>query len=763
MTENYTTLLEYLAALKTICVHKGQPEVCRTVADEVARDFAPCARVTVKNKSDALPAGALIVKIDQKKSPGGCFHVKKDGSAELFATHARYLYFFFHSLLRLNLDEPVSRFRRKRVHSPAFQTERPVWDLYFAQAARSVRKMDPEEYVRRMAEYGFTHVEVNSLASPEGAEQGVEDEVYTRFYTYCPAMDQFVDSFLIRGYYPKKYLRENLKKLKRNCRLARKYGLTASVTCFEPRNVPDALLAKYPELRGPRIDHPFRSFKPRYSLTLAHPVVKRHYRELLRNLLREAPEIEHLSVWTNDSGAGFEYTHSLYVGSNGGPYMVREWSEKDVFARAAGENVGDFLRLLRDAGAEMNPDFRVALRIEPFGVEREHVFKAFRKGVDLEGASTRDVGWETRYRHPLYEDSNIGPFTIFNNRFDSDESPAIRSLERKGARAHVIHALGPVNNFEPLLGIPAPRMAYEKLLALRERGAKNLSHFGGMAPPASVPWDLNREIFRRFQLDPEMDFHDALFDIACSWAGPENADALAGAWTLADTAVRGFMPNPLYFLWGVWYRILVRPLVPDLSAIPECERAYYENPMLSTHHNPNRVDLRRDVLFDLMTPEVARRTVQRIDRSSLGHIESALGLLEKKIEKRLSAVLVDQRDRLLALLSWCRTRRSVASWIADVYGYTEARDKRTRAACRKRLDRMVASEIDNARDLLRLWKKSKTDFMAYSEGPETSFIYNKNFGRHLERKIRLMEKYGHVEPNIDHDIIWRVRNLDTEK
>ena len=60
------------------------------------------------------------------------------------------------------------------------------------------------------------------------------------------------------------------------------------------------------------------------------------------------------------------------------------------------------------------------------------------------------------------------------------------------------------------------------------------------------------------------------------------------AWRLAEKAIRGFMPNPLYFLWGVWYRLWIRPLVPDIDAIPEAERAYYEREMLSTHHNPNR-------------------------------------------------------------------------------------------------------------------------------------------------------------------------------
>ena len=61
------------------------------------------------------------------------------------------------------------------------------------------------------------------------------------------------------------------------------------------------------------------------------------------------------------------------------------------------------------------------------------------------------------------------------------------------------------------------------------------------------------------------------------------------------------MPNPLYLSWGVWYRILVRPLVPDIDRIPETEREYYERHMLATHHNPTRVDPSRDALWELIT------------------------------------------------------------------------------------------------------------------------------------------------------------------
>ena len=89
-------------------------------------------------------------------------------------------------------------------------------------------------------------------------------------------------------------------------------------------------------LRGPRVDHPFRSFRPRYTMTLTHPRVREHYAEMMAALMREVPDLGFLAVWSNDSGSGFEHTKSLYVGRNGGAYMIREWRDDADIAQIAG-------------------------------------------------------------------------------------------------------------------------------------------------------------------------------------------------------------------------------------------------------------------------------------------------------------------------------------------------------------------------------------------------------------------------------------------
>ena len=158
--------------------------------------------------------------------------------------------------------------------------------------------------------------------------------------------------------------------------------------------------------------------------------------------------------------------------------------------------------------------------------------------------------------------------------------------------------------------------------------------------------------------------------------------------------------------------------------------------------------------------------MKRIDDRARPAIDGAVCTVEKALAElgdgdRSWRALADLRDRLLVLRCWFVTNRNVAAWIADVHGYLDAKDRRTRTACRQRLRAMVASEIASTRRLLALWRTSRVRFMAVSAGVETTFLYGRSFGRHLARKIDLMSRYGDVEPRIDRDIMWRVRALSS--
>lgn len=747
---------------------------------------------TAPLRGEGLPGTEGSSSNPRTGGEGILLRLAPDGSGYLAPTHPNLLFGFLTHLFRELAGEDVAPLAAGKMFRPAFRWNRPTFDFFLTQEGRIQKGLDRESYVRRLAESGFTHVEVNGLAFPRPLETGPPGEAYPMFYTYCPALDQFVESDLGAGLYPKEYLEANLAFLRENAELARKYGLVPGILSFEPRHVPEVFFQRYPMLRGARVDHPFRSFKPRYNMTIAHPLVREHYAQMLRRLMEAVPELGYFSIWTNDSGAGFEHTQSLYVGRNGGAYLIREWKSQEEIARVAGENALRFFRVLRDAGREVSPGFRVLTRMESFYGEHDLVWGGLEDGLEVETASLATRGWEMPYTHPRYPDSSSFPAgSVYQRSLVPEEARLARELEDRSSHAHFYFAAGPWAIFSPLVGVPYPSLTHARLKLLHDHGVEHLAHMGGTHPPHLVPFNVNHEVLRSFQFDPRGQLETVLRRMATRWTqgktpdpavGPrapmhsggvgsrsgwgsagdaaaearhDLADTLLRAWALAEEAILAFPHvTPLYSIYGfVWYRLWARPLVPNIEAIPLRERAYYQDHMCTTPHNPNNVDLSRDVLFELTTVADARKALERTDANVWESLDSAIAILgeaEQKASATLGEenVIRDQRVRLSALRCWLTTQRNVAAWVVGVPGFMEAESAEERDACRRVLAEMVESEMENSRRLMTLLDTG-VEFMATTDQEETPLIHGGNLRELLQKRMALMEAHGHDEPYID--------------
>jgi len=707
----------------------------------------------------------LLSELGMKTSPEEdwvFFGIDEKRCCWLLSSKPYFLYAGFCHLMENLLERDVSHLKNW-TKKMSFAIEKSTFDLFLTQYARLIRRFNREAYIREYARLGFTHIEVNGLSTPLPYEQGVSGEFYPDFYTYCPALDQFVSSRLNAGIYPAEYLRSNLELLKENARLAVQYGLVPGLLCFEPRSVPETLFERYPTLRGTRVDHPFRSFKPRFNLSTVHPLVQRHYVELMTKLMKEVPELEFLSIWSNDSGSGFEHTKSLYVGRNGGAYLIREWKDDEEIARAAAGNILNFFRLLRDAASKINPKFRIITRLESFYGERSFLWPGLGDRIDVEVNSLLTRGWENNYPHPQYPDVDVLGSAYHNMLWEKEKEP-MKELESRRSRSLFYHSFCSHTNHEPLLGIPFPWLTHEKLSSSYKLGVKTLAHLGGIQPPDKVPYAVNQEVLRIFQLDPELDIDQTILSIACRYAGEDYAEDLVRGWKSIEQAIRYFMPLPLYSHYGsVWQRLLVRPLVPDIGRIPEGERAYYERFMCSSLHNPNRVDLAKDVLFELVSKDYALKAFSRIDENVWGYLEAALELFKEKMNdaarrghQKAYQVFEDQYFRIRALRCLYEAIRNAAVWIYAVHEYLESSDPSVKARCRNLLDEMSEREIQNCRELIQIWEKAPVEWMIISGTVETPFIHRENFPELLQKKIALIEKHKNDEPYIDPDYMFRV-------
>ena len=773
------TLHQHLSQLKKAECTPGGPIVESTVAREFVITCSPTAGLQ-QSAGTGAPAGTLRIAVVDDAAAARALHPALDGKAqwmmlrcadgkgvELCASHPHLIFQLWTLASGDWKDEDVASFRQGKIVIPTFTAIRPVYDIFLTQIARTTRWFSREEHFRTMARLGSAYAEVNGLAFPVPFEQGPKGELLHRFYTYCPALDQFVTSRLNKGFYDQDYLQANLNNLKTNAEYAAKYGLTPGIVCFEPRSLPDELLQRYPVLRGARVDHPMRSFRPRFNLSVAHPVVLEHYAELMENLMHEVPSLGYMSVWSNDSGAGFEYTSSLYVGRNGGGYLVREWLEGKDIAAAAAVNLVRFMKTLRDAGRKINPAFRTLIRLEPFWEEHDHIWKQLENGLDVEVSSLLTKGWDLAYKHPKYEEVPQIHGTALYNTFVEKERAVLDDLGKKGASADIYFVPGILGNHEPLIGIPFPGLVYRKLSEMADRNVETAAWQGGVTPPSFAPYNINQEVIRAFQFDRTLDLKAFLRLKAGAWIGEELADDLVKLWEMSDEAFCSFpLPIWIYSGWSVWYRLAIRPIVPNIEAIPEADRTYYEDFLLATTHNKTRVDFRWDVGFDLMEPERGWKAVKHMVDDLFPVMEKAVAhaelMLKRAKTESARACAQDQYDRMRALLYWYRTQYATTAWVAAVHTYLGTTDVKERARCKSLLRSMVLGEIQNAKDMLHLWETSTTNWMIVSEVGETTFIYYKNFGELLKKKIALMTGHEDDDPYVDPNFQWRVPGFTQE-
>ncbi len=739
------TVRDALKNIKTVVYPEDGRPVDRTVAEALCQELAPQARVEAVKAPETLSSPSLRIAVadeefaagpaspqpDKLDEPGWMFFkLGADGSGDLVASRPHLLYPLYCLLKEKWLDTDVGAFAAGKLVRPAF-ARLEGGDNYLANPKWVADGYDAEASVRELARLGFSHVPVNALAKDMPAEQGPPGEIYYRFYYFSPDLDQFVETPLNAGAYTPEYLQANLELLKRNARLAVKYGLTPGLNISSPRSVPETILERYPFLRGARVDHPFRSYRPRFTLTLSHPAVRWHYAELMRRLMKEVPELGYIYLWTNDSGSGFEYTASLYAGRNGGAYLVREWKSHEAIARAAAENVARYFRTLRDAARETNPAFRVLTNLFSFAEEETFLLDELDAGVDL-WVEPKELDGSARARR-------------------------LQNLPKRGSWLFTTTRLQ--SNF--LLGIPFPWLARDQVKTLTAAGFDKAAVIVDPAPLA--PFDINREVLREMNFNPAADVDDLVIRHARALVGAQDALRLVESWRLCDRAMRGFPDVPLYGNnnWAFpWYRLFVRPFVPDIARIPEAERAYYERFMTVTFNNPNLVDLAIDILWTLMTREQADAIVAQADREVWKPLDEAVAVLTAAEQEAATEtgkrVFADQRDRVTALRCYFRTLRNTAAWVAGVHGYLETKDPAEKERRRAQVRAMVDDEIQNARELAGLVERSPVTFMPLAKAEETFNLYGRNLPDLIKRRIALMAARRDDEPRIDPDFMWRM-------
>lgn len=388
-----------------------------------------------------------------------------------------------------------------------------------------------ESFARQAKQSGATHVVLTAEDLPWAMWQmDTPGDPYPAWAMSNVGLLKVSIPEALQPFLPKEYSETVLGILRSRCEVLRTLGLKAAFTTFEPQILPAAVYEAHPLWRGPQVDHPLRSRVPRFAPSVDNPEVLALYRESIRKLLAVCPEIEILSLHTNDSGSGMSWSGGLYQGPNGSS-LTRD---RQMYQRYLA-----FFSALQAGASDARPG--------PLEIDAEWV----------------------RESSPELVAGKLGPGMAVAN-FEGPHATVYK--------ADVGFLLDYFYPFYPALGIPLPVRYLEELEEASKSTAPRLFYLIGDRYDS----DLYLQIYDAFQKKPTND--DAsrmqlLRTLAVARVGEANAGGLVDAWMALhrvqrDADILNF-GGTLFYIASVHQRWLTRPFVPFPEELTELETDYY--------------------------------------------------------------------------------------------------------------------------------------------------------------------------------------------
>jgi hypothetical protein len=591
-----------------------------------------------------------------------------------------------------------------------------------------------DAFMHSVAAAGVRHVQVNHLPDLMHPEQlSQPGNVYLWFANFGPPLDLFFSSNLNRGLYPEMYLERNRRTLLRFVESARRHGIQPMLYLCEPRFVPERFFERHPTLRGPRVDNPTCSTKPLFALCTDLPEVREHYRQMMAQAMGLAPDLSMATIFTSDSGSGFDYNPHTYAGPNGAGFNQKFPLEK---------RVERFLSLLCDAARQVNPQFTVNLSSGFSEQTRARIFAIAPQGVvgSVYGLYDWAGGLEEHwgYHQALWGEPKAkwNVLTLDRTKAAEDRFADMQArfeLASRGGKNPIVHAELPTTDYpRPVRYTPHPFETVRLMKDLHRLGAKRVALWGVISSSELVPQDVNLAAMQAANENINADAATLITQIARQWVGEKHAAALVEAWRLCDQA---WTRRPLWNHVGLPKQALPGPLVPDLLALKPQETAYYRTIALDEleqiqgcgsfiRHEPDeRVrDYVVHELYEKQTLHGLLQAVQLLDHAASGAAAPVAESLQR------------QRDHIhVAYLM----QRSHYNWY-DAGRYLVPGDQPRPV---RSMTQIVDDEIDHTLQMIQLLDGRQNQFIRTMNSDQMTYEFGPSFTSHLKCRVEVMRRH----------------------
>jgi hypothetical protein len=596
--------------------------------------------------------------------------------------------------------------------------------IIFGCYAKDIKEF--EDFAKRAKQSGATHINLSNEDLPFSRwEYDVPDDPYPSWVITNMGLLKIATPEALKSYLPQDYAEKVLSILEERCKVLRKYGLKAAFKTFEPQMLPEKVYEDHPLWRGPRVDHPSRSRTARWAPDIDNSEVLQLYRESFAILLKRCPEIEILSLTTNDSGTGLSWSGGLYSGSTGNTFNKMRRTDERIFSFFS-----VFIETAKTAGVKMEVDFYGTREDFP-----EKIAKSLIEGMAIEN-------------------------------FEGPEGRAFKS------------EVGFVMDFYqllyPVVGIPDPLKFIEELELANKSTAKRVYVLFG----DRFNKELYFEIYDKFKVSPSNDIITRLVflkNLADSKVGEQGSDQLFNLWmALRDVRSSLIIGNlggtggSVFYLGAVQERWLTRPFVPFPEELSPQDRNYYRKFQFQAKSEEEANDMANMQANLTYSGWSGRSFMLRLMSSVKIPVSQAkianTNLLKLNIspEQKKEFQLLDLRLQALGIL--CNNAENAISYQAQIdkakaSGYKP--EVKTDAGKPSSWERSLIletarREIDNTSLLIQLLESSGSEIFDLAPSKELEDIrrLGPDFKIQLKKKLKIMNEHW-----LDYNRIYAVPNL----
>ena len=387
----------------------------------------------------------------------------------------------------------------------------------------------------RLKKFGTVQINIGSLADKSFYEIPEGGNPWNEYASNNPTLSKFFPDTKIAPFIPAEFVRKNRQLLLDKAKILRENVMEAAFFANEPGFLPSSFFDTYPQLRGPRVDHPRRSNIACFSPCLSVKEMQDMYTNMMAELLKNAPEIKTFHFKTNDAGSGNCWSDWLYSGPNGPAHCKGE---------TTGERIAELMNAMESGAMKAGSKLDIYLS---FPQGSSNFSDAER--TDIQNRLPENCYFKST---PLHEIKSIG--TSFSSMYPVTGICDVLSL------------LNDLNNID----IRKQQTIFISFNAYYNRGNEG-----------SVVEELFMELLEDHLANNAANNVPALkklHEYSVEWAGEKNADSLFNAFQLLNDAFRYKNSNlgNLYGInWNVAARMLNRPLVVDPQRLSKEEEAYF--------------------------------------------------------------------------------------------------------------------------------------------------------------------------------------------